>query len=268
MRRKTNRYRYVPFQTKKRRQRLKPVPIVICIAILILAVWGCQSLFSDSADSKKDTNTSSDTIDTGKNQTNLKTESSDKIDKSAWYLVLANQSHKLDEDFVPETKEIPNGQQVDERIYDSLMKMVNDAKEEGLNLVVCSGYRPYDLQVELFEDQIQMEMENGYSREEAEKRAATTVAIPGTSEHQTGLAVDIVALDYQNLDEGVMDTPEVKWLYEHCQEYGFIVRYPDGKSDITKIIYEPWHYRYVGKEAATEIMSKGITLEEYLGEIA
>ena len=94
--------------------------------------------------------------------------------------------------------------------------------------------------------------------------AATVVAKPGTSEHQIGLALDIVSYDYQELDDEQMNTPEQKWLMEHCWEYGFILRYPQDKAAITGIIYEQWHYRYVGKEAAKEIYEQDLTLEEYL----
>ena len=105
----------------------------------------------------------------------------------------------------------------------------------------------------------------GLSYEEAYRQAGTVVAYPGTSEHNLGLAADIVAKDYQLLDDKQADTPEAKWLKENCWRYGFILRYPTDKTGETGIIFEPWHYRYVGKEAAREIMEQGICLEEYLG---
>ena len=98
---------------------------------------------------------------------------------------------------------------------------------------------------------------------EAEEKVAYWVARPGTSEHQAGLAVDIVDTNYQSLDEQQEETPVQLWLMEHCAEYGFILRYPSGKSDLTGVGYEPWHYRYVGEEAAREIMDQGVCLEEY-----
>ena len=107
-------------------------------------------------------------------------------------------------------------------------------------------------------------MAAGYDAEEADQKAATVVARPGTSEHELGLAVDIVDADYQQLDEGQASTPVQQWLMEHCWEYGFILRYPDGKSDLTGIIYEPWHYRYVGVETAQALRESGQCLEEYL----
>ena len=108
-------------------------------------------------------------------------------------------------------------------------------------------------------------MARGYGEEKAREEAATSVAYPGTSEHNLGLAVDIVARDYQILDDKQADTAEARWLEENCWKYGFILRYPTDKTDITGIIFEPWHYRYVGEEAAREIMERGICLEEYLG---
>lgn len=187
-----------------------------------------------------------------------------KVDTSQWNYILVNSENALDQNFKPTTKELPNGVMVDERIYDSLTQMLNDARAEGLEPVVCSGYRPYETQQRLFQTNLDSLKAQGHSEEEAYRLTAQEIAVPGTSEHQTGLAVDIVALSYQLLDENVMKTDEVKWLYANCHKYGFIVRYPEGKQDITKIIYEPWHYRYVGVETATEIMEQGLCYEEYL----
>ena len=119
-------------------------------------------------------------------------------------------------------------------------------------------------QTRLFDEQVKGLQNQGKDYVDAVAEAKTAVAYPGTSEHQLGLAVDIVSEDYQLLDEKQEETPEYIWLSKNCSKYGFIVRYPNGKTDITGVIYEPWHFRYVGKEAAQEIMSKGICLEEYL----
>ncbi len=108
-------------------------------------------------------------------------------------------------------------------------------------------------------------MAQGYSYEEAEELAGQVVAVPGTSEHQLGLALDLVSSEYRKLDEEQENTKGFKWLKEYSWEYGFILRYPNGETDITGIIYEPWHFRYVGLEAAKEITEAGLTLEEYLG---
>lgn len=193
-------------------------------------------------------------------------EDSSGIDTSAWNFILVNRTHSIPENLSFELKEIENGESVDSRIYQELQDMLEAARAEGLDPFICSSYRSNEKQVALFEEQVNMNMLQGYSREEAEKEAAVWVAPPGTSEHQLGLAVDIVSASYQMLDEAQEETPEQKWLMEHCAEYGFILRYPTDKSQITGIGYEPWHYRYVGREAAQDIMEQGICLEEYLSE--
>lgn len=183
-----------------------------------------------------------------------------------WKLVLVNTSHALPEGFQVETRELPNGLSIDKRAYDDLMDMIDDGQRQGLSLVVCSAYRSYDKQQELFDNKVaRIQQEEGKSREQAYEEAQHTVALPGTSEHNLGLAADIVALSYQKLDEGYLNTPECKWLEENAYKYGFIMRYPEDKKEITKIIFEPWHYRYVGVEAAAGIKEKGQCLEEYLG---
>ena len=119
-------------------------------------------------------------------------------------------------------------------------------------------------QQELYENKLQRLIEEGYSYENAVTEAGTVVAVPGTSEHQTGLALDIVDASYQILDQGQEDTLVQQWLIEHSWEYGFVLRYPNAKSEITGIIYEPWHYRYVGREAAREMTELDLCLEEYV----
>ena len=180
-----------------------------------------------------------------------------------WYLTLVNASHPLPDDFTLETEALSNGLLYDARAIDALNQMLKDCKAAGLQPLACSAYRTIAKQTELFERKINKYIGEGYSYDEAYKIASTIVAIPGTSEHNLGLAIDICTVYYQVLDEGQENTPEQQWLMEHCHEYGFILRYPSDKTELTGIIYEPWHYRYVGVEAATEIMSSGICLEEY-----
>jgi D-alanyl-D-alanine carboxypeptidase len=181
-----------------------------------------------------------------------------------WQLILANPWNTLPENFTVETKSFSNGHSVDKRIFDDLEMMLDDARKEGLSPIICSSYRSLEKQKTLFENKIGKYLSNGLSNQEATVEAAKWIAVPGTSEHQTGLAVDIVAKSYQMLDKEQENTPEQKWLMENSYKYGFILRYPENKSDITGISYEPWHYRYVGKEAAKEIYENGICLEEYL----
>ncbi|HCC35667.1 MAG TPA: D-Ala-D-Ala carboxypeptidase VanY [Ruminococcaceae bacterium] len=184
-----------------------------------------------------------------------------------WSMVLVNKTHALPEGFEPALSAINGGDySFDSRAVKYLENMIKDCKNAGLSPLICSAYRSINKQTQLFNDRVAMNKAKGQSQEEAVAAAATIVAVPGTSEHNLGLAADIVATSYQILDDAQGDTAECKWLYENCHKYGFILRYPKNKQAITGIIYEPWHFRYVGVDVATEIMSQGICLEEYLGE--
>ena len=189
------------------------------------------------------------------------------VDTTAWNLQLINWENPLPEDYeAGELTELSNGHAVDSRIYPALQEMMDDARAAGYNPLICSSFRTWDKQSQLYERKVQFYIDQGSDRATAEEQAAVWVARPGTSEHQTGLAVDIVSVEYQVLDEGQEDTPLQQWLMAHCWEYGFILRYPTDKSDLTGVGYEPWHYRYVGEEAAKAITEQGICLEEYLAQ--
>ena len=162
--------------------------------------------------------------------------------------------------------EIENNYYFDSRAVGELQQMLADGRKQGLDFWICSAYRTIEKQTDLYNNKVSRLQAEGLSYEEAYRQAGTVVAYPGTSEHNLGLAADIVAKDYQLLDDKQAETPEAKWLKENCWRYGFILRYPTDKTGETGIIFEPWHYRYVGKEAAREIMEQGICLEEYLGE--
>ena len=180
-------------------------------------------------------------------------------------LLLVNPWTPLPEDFVPgELVPVQNDQAVDARAYPDLQDMLQDMSQAGLSPLICSSYRSQERQQELYDNKVQRVMAEGVSREEAQAEAARWVARPGTSEHQTGLAVDIVSLFNQMLDETQESTPEFQWLAENAWKYGFILRYPNDKSEKTGIAYEPWHFRFVGKEAAEEMHDLGLCLEEYL----
>ena len=182
-----------------------------------------------------------------------------------WRLLLVNPWNALPEDYEVELATLSNGLQVDARIYDDLSDMLTDCRAAGLEPIVCSAYRTQATQTRLYNNKVARVRASGVPEDQVEAEAARWVAKPGTSEHQTGLALDIVAASYQILDEKQEDTAEQKWLMENSWKYGFILRYPSEKSDITGIGYEPWHYRYVGKAAAAEIYRTGVCLEEYLG---
>ena len=185
-----------------------------------------------------------------------------------WMLLLVNPWNPLPEDFTCTRTQLANGQSVDERCYPDLQAMMDGCRAAGLSPTICSSYRTQEKQEQLYQNKVDRLAAQGWSLEEAKVEAAKSVAIPGTSEHQLGLAVDIVDKHSQVLDSSQADTPTQQWLMEHSWEYGFILRYPEGKSEITGIIYEPWHYRYVGKEAAAEIHELGLCLEEYLAQEA
>lgn len=181
-----------------------------------------------------------------------------------WYLVLVNYENPMEEGYVPELTSLKPGYSVDSRIAEAAQKMLSDAKEEGLRIVLCSAYRSVERQEELFNQNVGEHLKKGMSYWEAFETTRISVAEPKTSEHALGLALDLISYDYDELDEGQEQTKEAQWLAKNCHKYGFILRYPPAKTDITRIIYEPWHYRYVGVEDATKIMELGITLEEYL----
>ena len=139
-----------------------------------------------------------------------------------------------------------------------------DCRAAGHAPLLCSSYRTQEKQTQLYNNLVQKQIARGNSRSEAMAKAAKEVAVPGTSEHQLGLAVDIVDTQNQVLNRAQEDTAVQQWLMEHCWEYGFILRYPPDKEEKTGIIYEPWHYRYVGREYAQAIRQSGLCLEEFL----
>lgn len=186
------------------------------------------------------------------------------IAADSWKLLLVNPWNLLPENYSIQTVTLKNGLQVDERCYPDLQAMMDACRADGLSPVICSAYRTQEKQETLFQNKVSRLIAQGYTESEAAVEAGKVVAVPGTSEHQLGLAVDIVDINNQNLDESQEYTAVQKWLMAHSWEYGFILRYPNGKSELTGISYEPWHYRYVGREDAAQIYALGVCLEEYL----
>lgn len=185
------------------------------------------------------------------------------FDPNDWKLLLINKQHPIPADFELHLGTIKGNMQCDERIIANLVNMFQAAKTDGVELVVCSPYRDLSRQEMLFDRKIKKYMSQGMSYLEAYKTASQAVTVPGASEHQIGLALDIISTTYSSLDEGFGDTPAGQWLNEHSCEYGFILRYPKDKEFITSIEFEPWHFRYVGKDAAELITKNHITLEEF-----
>lgn len=185
------------------------------------------------------------------------------FDPQDWRLILVNKQHSIPEGYTVPLGTITGSMKCDERILEDLLAMMQAAKADGIDLVVCSPYRDYDRQTYLFKRDIKRYMNAGMSYIDAYKTASKAVTSPNASEHQIGLAIDFYSSTYRSLDAGFADTQTGKWLAAHSYEYGFILRYPEGKEYITGIEYEPWHFRYVGVEAATVITAEGVTLEEF-----
>ncbi|WP_376715451.1 M15 family metallopeptidase [Enterococcus xiangfangensis] len=176
-----------------------------------------------------------------------------------WELLLVNQANPIPEDYEVTLEKLSNGQMIDQRIYEPLQEMFDAARKSGVYPVIVSGYRSTEEQQKLLDEKNAAYLAEGYSKKQAKEKAEQWVAIPGTSEHQLGISVDI------NEDKLHSFSTEVyNWLKQNAHKFGFINRYPENKTAITGVINEPWHYRYVGIEAATEISKQGLCLEEYL----
>jgi len=222
----------------------------------------------DLIDPSEDTASLEDLIESSKSnivaQEELSQGTEVTFNKNDWNLLLINKQHTIPEDYEFTLGTIKGSMRCDERIIEPLTQMFAAAKEDGVNLIVCSPYRDLARQEYLFDRKMKGFIRSGMSYVDAYKTASITVTVPGASEHQIGLAVDIISDTYSALDIGFADTAAGQWLAQHSWEYGFILRYPLGKEDVTGIQYEPWHFRYVGVDAAKVITEEGITLEEFI----
>lgn len=231
---------------KNSRSRRRPLLMLLLLAAVALCCWRLGDLLPESR---------------GVAAAGLGPEQGPAVDTAPgeWNLILVNSSHPLPLDYQVELLTLDNGEQVDERIYPDLQAMFDAAREEGLALFVAAGFRTYAEQQQLMDEKIGEYRAQGYPIREAAKLARQWVAQPGASEHQLGIAVDI------NADLETSSSDEVyAWLEANAYKYGFTHRYPADKTAVTGIIYEPWHYRYVGYEAALAMHSQGLCLEEYL----
>lgn len=181
---------------------------------------------------------------------------------SDWRLLLVNCTHPLADDYSVDLTELRNGQSVDTRILSDLQEMFDAARSEDIYPIVSDAYRTREDQQTLMDDVIQNYEDEGYSSEEASSKAEQVIAKPGTSEHETGLAIDIAGDDDYDQDTDSV----LEWMNSNAYKYGFILRYPSGKESVTGAEAENDHYRYVGKEAAKVIHDQGICLEEYLSQ--
>lgn len=196
--------------------------------------------------------------------------------KDDWALYVIGNDNPLPEDFTVETKLVSNGGQLDVRCADYAIQMLNDAAEQNVGLYVTSAYRSIQKQTENMESYINTLMSQGYTKEAATEQAHKEIALPGHSEHNAGLAMDIVSDNYwsshTDLEESFDQLPQYDWLIENSWKYGFILSYPKGKEGITGFIYEPWHYRFVGIEHAKKIhevyeeTGEFLTVNEYIDQ--
>ena len=224
--------------------------LLLFLVLVILGSW----IFRNGAELiTQEENPILDTLQIGINQADT---------SSDWNLILVNRTHRIPKNYEMELTELSNGQKVDSRIYPELQAMFDAARADGLQLFVREGYRTSEEQQQILDEKIAAFENEGNSRKEAKELAKEWVAVPGTSEHELGLSVDI------NANTSVSSRDSVyTWLAENAHRYGFIKRYPSDKTEITGINNEPWHYRYVGKETAEEIKEKGVCLEEYIEEL-
>lgn len=177
----------------------------------------------------------------------------------AWEQILVNRWNPIPEGYKVELTQLQGDQAVDSRVYPPLQQMFDDARAEGIYPMISSSYRTYEEQVRLMEEKIAEYQNVGYRSKEARTLAEEWVALPGTSEHQIGLAVDITTADPDRQDASTV----WQWFAQNSYRYGFILRYPEDKTEITGVMHEQWHFRYVGKEAAKEIYEQNLCLEEY-----
>lgn len=183
------------------------------------------------------------------------------IDEKNWHLTLVNSGYRIPEDYSPDLVYVcGSSERLDKKVAEHYEAMFEAASKDGVYLTPCSGYRDYELQKRNYNNKISYYESLGYSSKDAAVKAATIIMPPGSSEHNLGYAMDIVCVD-----EWFEDTDEFQWLMTNAADYGFILRYPKDKQDITKVTYEPWHWRYVGVEAAKEMKASGQVMEEYLG---
>lgn len=185
-----------------------------------------------------------------------------------WALILVNNHVALPENYEITAVPVQSYYELDERCAPYMKEMISDAQKAGITLRLISAYRSVEYQQKIFDNDVQRYISQGMTEEEAKAKTALNIAMPGKSEHNLGLAADIADDSWQGeITEEFENTEAFTWLYENCWKYGFILRYPKGKEAITEFVYEPWHYRFVGKYHAKRIMESGLSLEEYMEQI-
>ncbi len=249
---------------------MKSVKIAVAAALCAVLLCGCAggSANTASVDSQDGQTTENTTSVAYIKPTSSSVISLPSEDSDDWALFLVNGYFSLPSSYSPETVEIEEGKEFHKKAADDFKSLLEAAEESGNQLYIVSTYRTIEYQRNLFENNVAKLKEGGMTEKEARAETALNIQKPGKSEHNTGLAADLVSADWytehDDLTEEFENTGEFEWLSENAYKYGFILRYPKGKEDITEITYEPWHYRYVGKENAKKIYDSGLCLEEYM----
>jgi D-alanyl-D-alanine carboxypeptidase len=254
---------------------MKKLICFLLLSMTIVALVGLKVLSDDSdknlsqaieaTDNKDKINNETKAVLNNSYETSTKKDVAQKNVSAKTSVLLVNKSNKLTQGYIPENLRVPNVKfisyadpsvkKMESEAADALEKLFNAALKDGINLLAVSGYRTYSYQEKLYNNKVK-----SAGKIEADKY----VAQPGASEHQTGLAMDVLSSEYSTLDDGFANTKAYKWLKENCFKYGFIIRYPKEKQSVTKYNFEPWHIRYVGSTASMEMAGNNLTLEEYL----
>lgn len=272
----------VRYNRKKQEKKRRKLVTMGVVAFSGLALWSCQPTGEPEADS------SSKPLESASVSSSVLAESSavepeisererleaqlvatPEAHSSDWNLILINRNNRLDGDLPIEFHYAANGLAMDARIQQAYEAMIADGRAQGLDFILVSAYRSIAQQEANYWSQYNAYINSGYSEAEAKQMTEDYIALPDASEHSTGLALDIsnpemYAAGSGGLVEAFEDTAEGQWLHENAADYGFILRYPRGKEEITMIQYESWHFRYVGVENAQYMYQNELTLEEYV----
>ena len=235
---------------KRRRNKGALLMTTVLSAAAVLLAFAASVIFFTAVDEKNPASQASSTAAVAAN--------TQQLELNDWKLTLVNDRNPLPGGYKPDIancRDVP----VDSRIVKSLEEMMAAASKDGVTLWLSSGYRSVEAQKTLYNDEVSEKKKSGLGQKQAEDTAATVVARPGYSEHNLGLAVDL-----NGVKDDWYNTPAYKWMQQHAADYGFVLRYPEAKKDITHIIYEPWHYRYVGPDNARKMNQLGMCLEEYI----
>lgn len=261
-------------ERRRKKQKTRSIVIFSQFVLIIILAISLIVVGVKYSDLKKETDQSFDSSVTSGYTDNSSDQMTDEqlamiAETEQWYLMLVNPDKSVTKEFIDSieletierayrgTKE--SSKYLDKRVVEHFEAMCKAAEGDGIALWACSAFRDYDYQKGLYDNKVTRLMNSGMDEATAKVEAGKVVALPGTSEHHLGLAVDIISVE-----ESFENTKEFRWLQENAADYGFVMRYAKDKQDITKIIYEPWHYRYVGVEHAKEINSLGMCLEEYI----